>query len=119
MKRDNVLSLVGIAKKAGRISSGEFQTESAVKSGIASLVMISTEASGNTRKKFQNMCSYYQIPAYLYGSSEDLGAATGTAFRVVLAVTDAGLSDAIEKKLILAGTPRVGTDASGTEEREI
>ena len=32
MKRDSVLSLISIAKKAGKIASGEFQTETAVKS---------------------------------------------------------------------------------------
>ncbi|MCC8067164.1 MAG: ribosomal L7Ae/L30e/S12e/Gadd45 family protein [Clostridiales bacterium] len=97
--RDSVLSLVGIAKKADRVASGEFQTESAVKSGKASLVIISREASGNTRKKFQNMCSFYQVPAYLYGTREALGAASGSEFKAVLAVLDAGLARAIEKKL--------------------
>lgn len=55
MKRDNVLSLMGIAKKAGKIVSGEFQTEQAVKSGRACLVVLSAEASDNTKKKFLNM----------------------------------------------------------------
>ncbi len=53
MKRDSVLSLVGIAKKADKVVSGEFQTETAVKSGKARLVIISTEASGNTKKSFR------------------------------------------------------------------
>ena len=35
--------------------------EKAVKEGKASLVIISSEASGNTRKKFTNMCSYYKV----------------------------------------------------------
>ena len=55
MKRDSVLSLIGIAKKAGKIAAGEFQTENAVKAGKASLVIISEEASENTKKKFRNM----------------------------------------------------------------
>ncbi|MCD7762017.1 MAG: ribosomal L7Ae/L30e/S12e/Gadd45 family protein [Lachnospiraceae bacterium] len=119
MKRDSVLSLVGIAKKADKIASGEFLTEAAVKSDRASLVMISPEASGNTRKKFQNMCSFYQIPAYLYGSRDELGAASGTDFRVVLAVTDEGLAKAIEKKLVQAGVPRADAGVSGEGDKGI
>ncbi len=119
MKRDSVLSLVGIAKKADRIASGEFQTETAVKSGRASLVMISLEASGNTRKKFQNMCSYYQVPAYLYGSREELGAASGTGFRAVLAVTDAGLAEAIVKKLALSEAVCVVAGDSDGEDKGV
>ncbi|MCD7746222.1 MAG: ribosomal L7Ae/L30e/S12e/Gadd45 family protein [Lachnospiraceae bacterium] len=99
MKRDSVLSLVGIAKKADKVASGEFQTETAVKSGNASLVIISREASGNTRKKFQNMCSFYRIPSYLYGTREELGAASGSEFKAVLAVLDDGLAGAIVKKI--------------------
>ena len=48
MKKNSVLPLIGIAKKAGKIAAGEFQTENAVKSGKASLVIISGEASDNT-----------------------------------------------------------------------
>ncbi|MCD7818273.1 MAG: ribosomal L7Ae/L30e/S12e/Gadd45 family protein [Lachnospiraceae bacterium] len=97
--RDSVLSLVGIAKKADRIASGEYQTETAIKSGKASLVIISREASGNTEKKFRNMCSFYQVPAYFYGTREELGAASGSEFRATIAVLDAGFARTIEKKM--------------------
>ncbi len=101
MKRDSVLSLVSIAKKAGKLSSGEMQTESAVKSGKACLVIISRDASGNTRKKFQNMCSWYQVPACIYATREQLGSAAGSEYRAVLAILDAGLADAVRKNLVL------------------
>ena len=99
MKRDSVLSLISIAKKAGKIAAGEFQTENAVKSGKACLVIISTEASDNTKKKFLNMCTFYEVPACLYGSKVELGAAIGCEFRASLAVMDEGLSKSIRKKL--------------------
>ena len=73
MKRDSVLSLISIAKKAGKIASGEFQTETAVKSQRAFLVIVSEEASENTAKKFRNMCEFYETPIYFYGEKEALG----------------------------------------------
>ena len=99
MKKNSVLPLIGIAKKAGKIAAGEFQTEHAVKSGKASLVIISAEASENTKKKFRNMCTFYDVPVYFYGGKEELGAAIGCEFRASLAVLDEGLSRSIEKKL--------------------
>lgn len=81
MKRDSVLSLISIAKKAGKIASGEFQTETAVKSQRAFLVIVSEEASENTAKKFRNMCEFYETPIYFYGEKEALGAAIGCEFR--------------------------------------
>ena len=58
----------------------------AVKEGKASLVIISSEASGNTRKKFTNMCSYYKVPLYIYATKEELGHFTGKKFRASVAV---------------------------------
>jgi len=99
LKKDSVLSLAGLAKKAGKIAAGEFQTENAVKSGKASLVIVSEEASENTKKKFRNMCDFYHVPIFFYGTKEQLGAAIGCEFRASIAVLDAGFSKTIEKHL--------------------
>ena len=96
------MSLVGIAKKAGRIAAGEFQTEQAVKAGKAHLVLISTDASQNTKKKFRNMCIFYEVPVALYSTKEELGMAVGCEARASLAVLDRGLADSIYGKLPLA-----------------
>lgn len=99
MKRDNVLSLISLAKKAGRIAAGEFQTEQAVRSGAAYLVIVSTEASDNTKKKFTNMCTFHKVPVYFYGEKEALGAAIGCEFRATVAVLDQGFAASVQKKL--------------------
>ena len=49
-----VLSLVGLATRAGKTVSGEFSTEKSVKSGKGYLVLVAGDASENTRKKFRN-----------------------------------------------------------------
>ena len=53
---NKVLSLIGLATKAGKTASGEFLTEREVKSGKAALVIVAGDASENTKKKFRNMC---------------------------------------------------------------
>lgn len=99
LRQNRVLSLVGLATKAGRTVSGEFSTEKAVKSGEASLVIVSEEASDNTKKKFRNMCEYYKVPICFFGSKDELGRAMGKEFRASLAVTDEGLGNALIKQL--------------------
>lgn len=64
--RKQVLNLIGLATKAGKTVSGEFSTERAVKSGKACMVIVSEEASDNTKKKFANMCTYYQVPIWFF-----------------------------------------------------
>ena len=70
MQNDKVLSMLGIAAKSGNVVSGEFSTEKAVKTGHAYLVIVSEEASDNTRKSFMNMTEFYDVPCYCYGSKE-------------------------------------------------
>ena len=41
MKVDKALGMIGLATKAGKIASGEFMTENAVKSGMIKLTHIS------------------------------------------------------------------------------
>ena len=97
--RKRILNLIGLATRAGKTVSGEFSTEKAVKSGKAFLVIVSEEASGNTRKLFTDKCSYYGVPVELYGTKEELGRAIGKDFRSSLGVCDAGLADLISRQL--------------------
>lgn len=100
MAWNKAYGMIGMAMKAGKVASGEFATEKAVKAGKAALVIVSETASENTKKKFRNMCDYYKVPLYFFGEKEELGHAIGKEFRASLAVLDAGLAKAIEKNLI-------------------
>lgn len=104
-----IFSLLGLAARGRRVVSGEFMTEKAVKSGSAFLVIVSSEASDNTKKMFGNMCAFYEVPVYFYGSKEDLGHAMGKEMRASLAVTDEGFAKSIAKYL----TDEAGEDRYG------
>ena len=99
LNQDKVLSLLGLACKGRNLVSGEFQTIEAVKNGSAMLVIISKDATSNTKKLFNNKCSFYEVPIYEYGAKEDLGRAIGKDLRSSLGVCDAGLASAIIKQL--------------------
>lgn len=98
--KDKVLSLLGLAARSRNVVSGGFATEQAVKSDKACLVIIAEDASGNTRKKYSNMCEFYQVPYAYHGTKEVLGHAMGREERSVLAVTDKGFADSIQKHLV-------------------
>lgn len=106
MKTDKVLSMLGIAAKAGSIASGEFSTEKAVKEGKAYLVIVAEDASDNTKKSFSNMTDFYEVPMYVYGDKEALGHSIGKEFRASLAVTNEGLAKSVEKNLKLTTTTK-------------
>lgn len=99
MKLNKTLSMISLATKAGKVQSGEFCTEKEVKAFRAELVIVAQDASDNTKKKFQNMCEFYEVPFYVYSDKSTLGHAMGKEFRASLVVTDAGFAKGIMKHL--------------------
>lgn len=99
MNTKKILSLIGLATKAGKTVSGEFSTEKSVKTGKGFLVLVADDASENTRKKFRNMCEFYEVPIYFLSDKESLGRAMGKEFRACLAVQDGNFAKAIMKEV--------------------
>ncbi len=101
MKQSKVLSLLGLAARGRNLVSGEFQTETAVKSGTAMLVIVAEDASANTKKLFTDKCAYYEVPVLEYSTKVQLGRAIGKDLRSSLAVCDGGLAQSIQKAIEL------------------
>ena len=92
-----LLTLVGLAQKAGKAASGETGCEEAVRSRKAALVLLSQDASGGTQKKFRQSCFYYQIPVVTVPcTTEQLGHALGRESRSCAAILDEGLAAGIK-----------------------
>ena len=58
MKNNRVLSLIGLATKAGKTVSGEFSTEKSVKTGKGLLVIVAEDASENKRRN-SGICAVF------------------------------------------------------------
>ena len=99
MKQSRILSMLGLAKKAGFAQAGEFLTEKMVKSFQAHVVIIAEDASENTKKKFRDMCSFYEVPCYEFGDKDSLGHALGNEMRASVAVRNAGMSKKLMEML--------------------
>ncbi|MBQ4045769.1 MAG: ribosomal L7Ae/L30e/S12e/Gadd45 family protein [Lachnospiraceae bacterium] len=99
MNQNKALSMLGLAQKAGKVVSGEFSVEKAIKSGHAYLVILAEDVSENTRKHFTDMCTYHKVPIAFSGTKDELGNVIGRGFRASVAVTDPGFAGSIAKKL--------------------
>jgi len=95
---NKILSMISLATKAGKTVSGEFSVEKTVKSGGAYLVIVAMDASDHTKNKFKNMCTFYKVPLFEFGTKEELGHYMGKEFRATLAVTDEGFSNTIKER---------------------
>ena len=93
------LNQISISMKAGRLVSGEFACEQAIKDGSGSLCIVATDASNNTKKSFSNSCEFYQIPFVEFGTKESLGHAIGKEYRASIVICDERLSSSILDKI--------------------
>lgn len=94
-----IYSYLGLAQKAGKLAAGEFLTEKAIQERKAELILVSEEASANTRKKFIDSATYYDVPIFCIGSKVELGHCIGKEFRASVAVLDKGFASAIIKQM--------------------
>ena len=94
-----VYSYIGLCQKAGRLKSGEGACVAAISKREAYLVIISEDASDNTKKKFSNKAKYYGVEYYVKGLRGELSSAIGKNNRPVVAITDRGLAEKIKEFL--------------------
>lgn len=91
------LSLLGLCKRAGKLAAGEVAAEQAVRKKQARLLIVSEDASKNTKKKFTNSANYYGLPLIEAGTKQELGKAIGAGERSVIAVTEAGFAKKLQE----------------------
>lgn len=91
--------LLGLAYRAKKIVSGEELVLNEIKKKTAKLVILSNDASNQTKQKFQTKCLHYKVKLVQVGDRVRLGQAIGKEQRVVLAVLDEGFATKLLIKL--------------------
>lgn len=91
--QNRLYNAIGLSMKAGKLVSGAFACENAIRSQKAKLVLLERTASEATQKQYRSLCEHYQIPFYL---TDTVGIAIGKPERVVAAVVDEGFQKMME-----------------------
>lgn len=90
------LSLLGLARKAGRLAVGNDAVGQALHTGSAKILIVAQDAANNTVRRFANRRG--TVPLYtLPCTRETLGAAIGYRSCAVCAVCDEGFAGAFRK----------------------
>lgn len=101
MNEKKILSLLGIAKKAGKTVSGTDMTVESIrkKRGSVKVILLASDTSKNTVKKINNTSQYYEIALIALETGKvQLGALLGHGTELsVVGVTDSGFADAMKK----------------------
>lgn len=99
MPNDKILSMIGLCKRAGKLSAGTPLCEKAIKTKQSELIIIAKDISENGRKSITDSCKYYSVKYIEYSDIIALSDAVGAeSARVVVSVNDKGFADAILDK---------------------
>ncbi|MCO7174730.1 YlxQ family RNA-binding protein [Sporolactobacillus kofuensis] len=99
MTNNNWQSLLGLAQRAGKVSSGEETVLRMIRQGKAKAVLLSDDASERTKKTIGNKCNFYHVPLLTVPDREVLGQAIGQPSRVIIAVTDSGFAGQLIERI--------------------
>ena len=94
-----IYQLLGLAARARKLTTGEELVVSDIRAKRAKLVILSNDASDNTKKKVSDKCNSYNVEKRAFGNREALGHAIGKESRVVLAVMDSGFAKKLSELL--------------------
>lgn len=93
MSNEQVLNLVGLARKAGFVTVG---TDSILKSlAKIHLIFLANDASIKTKERIMKKSFYYQIPVIDIFHSEAISKAVGKSAIMLIAITDSGFTKRI------------------------
>lgn len=95
----DILGLIGLSKKAGKLSAGTFACETSIKSHDAKLIIIATDASHNSKKTIKDSCSYYKVPFVEFSDMDSLGKYSGGGQKAAVSVNDDNFATAIKQKI--------------------
>ena len=90
------LGLIGLARRAGKVASGEAQVEAMLKQQKGYLLILAEDAPG-AQKKFVLWAKDLKVPVLIKGGKEELGRAIGLTPRAAILVMDEGFAKAILK----------------------
>ena len=95
MNEQKIKNLLGLAQRAGKLISGDFAVEKAVKRGGAPLVLLAMDCAANNTKKYTQMAYTHGVPLRTLLTKEELGQAIGKELRAVVLVNDSGFAKAL------------------------
>lgn len=112
MENNNLLHLIGLAKKAGRLEAGEEPVGMVCRAQDARLILLASDAAASTARRAlhfaqEGKCLSIRLPF----SKDQLGRAVGRTSCAIAAITDIGFASAVAGKLAASDPDAYGGTA--------
>ena len=100
MDNNNILNMLGLALRAGRLEVGEEPVGAVCRARDCRLILVARDAADNTFRRVRHFadagqCLWISVPF----TKDELGGAVGRTSCAMLALTDIGFAESVAKKL--------------------
>jgi ribosomal protein L7Ae-like RNA K-turn-binding protein len=96
---NNEYSFLGLIQKSGNLISGSDVVEIDIKKNKCKLLIISNDASENTRTKFEKLALLYNVKYVNFGNKEEIGISIGKSSRSILSIKDENFAKGFLNKI--------------------
>lgn len=95
---NEVSTLLGFAKKAGKLYSGESAVKNAINKKLVFLVIMAEDIAEKRKEYWEKSCRFAGIKIIQLGTKKDFGSILGLSDRGILGVADSNMALAILDK---------------------
>lgn len=88
---------LGLVRKSGRVIAGGNLTEKALSSKKLSLVILATDASFGTKKKFKDGCAHKGVEVIEVATMDELGSAIGKGPTSVIGISEEKMANKLKE----------------------
>lgn len=96
---NKVYGLLGLARRAGKISFGTESSIETIQKGKAKLVIVTTDSSDRTKNNFEELSKKFNVEFRIFGTIESLSKSIGQNNKAVIVIKDKNFSNEIVKKI--------------------
>ena len=106
MKNNKICGLLGLARRAGKLSFGTEACMQEIEKNKIKLIIIAINASERTKMNFKNICNNKKIPIFEILNIDEISKAIGQSNKAVIGIKDINFSKEIIK--IINGGEAIG-----------
>ena len=99
MINNKIYGLLGLARRAGKISFGTESAKETIEKNKAKLVIVAEDCSDRTKKNFELVCKNENIPIRIFGTIESLSKSIGQSNKAVIVIKDENFAKELLKKI--------------------
>lgn len=97
MNKNKILGLIGIARRANKVTFGTQATTNMIEKRKVKLVILAQDSADRTKKNFIMICEKYNVKLRIFGTIQELSKSIGQNDKAIIGVLDENFSNEIIK----------------------